>query len=465
MRIILTLALLCCTSLVSAQTRPQLTVDGDRLEDPQGNSVIIRGLATMGMGMVYGNEASPGGYIPITPIQFIDRATQTDADGEVWYSTAIRLNFERYPSVNTARLYTTENVPYAMPDTTPVSAWSAGTYQMGEIRSISGSRYVCADSSCASMPPSSPWRLVSDDYDQTEMNANFAAWKAAVMDPVVDRAVANGLYVVICEFDFGPAHHPTRYARMLDFWQRMAASSYKNHPNIIFELWNESETIGTYDGGPGSWATQKPYIEDVIDVIRNEGANNIIIIPPPFYSAWIAEATSNPISGTNLAYSLHQYREQWEAFSSNRDQINTALASNVPVIMTEWGDGFSPNSNACNGGGSSNPLLQWPDFSSVSPALRELIEPSDGSSNPVAGWFAWSHSINWCPTVWENNSMTDPAVMGIATRQWLEDMRFDSQPEESSGNSPTKRMRLRVGLLPFLLLPFVFIYSRIGRSL
>ena len=32
----------------------------------------------------------------------------------------------------------------------------------------------------------------------------------------------------------------------------MAVSQWANHPKVIFELWNESETIGSFNGGPGS---------------------------------------------------------------------------------------------------------------------------------------------------------------------------------------------------------------------
>ena len=66
---------------------------------------------------------------------------------------------------------------------------------------------------------------------------------------------------------------------MLDFWKRMAASQWANHPQVMFELWNESEDIGAHRGGPGSWADQKPAIQETIDAIRAAGARNIIIVP------------------------------------------------------------------------------------------------------------------------------------------------------------------------------------------
>jgi hypothetical protein len=109
----------------STAGRPPLTVSGGGFVDPAGKRVVLRGVSSMGMGMVYGDKDRPGGYLPMSPSQYIDRATQTDATGQKWYSTAIRLVFERFPSVNPSRLYKTENNPYAIPDTVPVAAWEA----------------------------------------------------------------------------------------------------------------------------------------------------------------------------------------------------------------------------------------------------------------------------------------------------------------------------------------------------
>jgi hypothetical protein len=262
------------------------------------------------------------------------------------------------------------------------------------------------------------WQRMSVDYPPDQALANFNDWKAKVMDPAVQAAVANGLYVVITDFDFGPAHHPLRHRRMLDFWQRMAASQWANHSQVLFELWNESEDIGSYAGGPGSWVLQKPVIQETVDAIRAAGANNVIVVPTPFYSAWVGEATASPLSGTNLAYAFHAYRSQWEAYSSNRDQILQAMASGQALVMTEWGDDTNP----------TDPNATWATTTSVPPSLRQLLEPSEGSAHPPIGWFAWSLSTNWAPGLFNDNAFTQPNAFGVATRQWLFDKRGDSQP-------------------------------------
>src|SRR6516164_1460498 len=121
----------------STEGRPPLTVSGNKFVDPTGKTVRLRGISSMGMAMVYGDKDRPGSYLPMTPKQYVDRAIQVDATGQRWYSTAIRLVFERFPSVNPSRLYKTENSPYAMPDTVPVAAWQAShQYEEGQVVSM-----------------------------------------------------------------------------------------------------------------------------------------------------------------------------------------------------------------------------------------------------------------------------------------------------------------------------------------
>ena len=492
----------------STAGRPPLTVSGNKFVDPAGKTVVLRGVSSMGMGMVYGDKDRPGTYLPMTPAQYVDRAIQTDATGQKWHSTAIRLVFERFPSVNPSRLYKIENSPYAMPDTVPVAAWqtahsyeegevaaaggkrfrvakklwrgdrgfawNAQPYQVGEIVvNIQGNVYRCTESTGSGNPAGdwgrfptgtgtaiteeqgnlhyvwsyvgvfgrsgetvpfklkpvadnqqqwyvdnlTTWQYMSNDYSPTQSAARFDDWKSKVMDPVVRRAIDDGLYVVICDFDFGPAHHPLRHARMLDFWTRLARSPWANHPQVIFELWNESEDIGSYAGGPGSWAQQKPVIQETIDAIRAAGATNVIIVPTPFYSAWAGEATASPLTGSNLAYALHQYRSTWEAYPSNRDQINQAMASGQAIVWTEWADDTA----------QTNPALMWPTVATAPPSLRQLLEPGEGAMHPAAGWFAWSLSQSWSPVLFSDAALTKPTPFGVAARQWLLDKRNEDE--------------------------------------
>jgi hypothetical protein len=508
--LLLVFAAIVLTHPVATQPAPlsKLHVVGDHFVDGTGATVVLRGAASMGMGMVYGDKANHGTYLPMTPAQYIDRAIQTDATGVRWWANSIRLNFERFPSASPGRLYTIENSPYAMPDTIAFAPWRAGAsyaegnlagagrqrwrvvkkswradrgfpwnapaYAVGDLvvgladdasrnswyrcikvegtgppgghweRSPRGTATYVEDQGgiqytwefvgpfgvSGDVPPSSlrpltdnqatyyidgrvSWQRLGNDYTPAQAAASFADWQAKVLDPVVQRAIDDRLYVVICEFDFGPAHNPLRRARMLDLWPRLARSKWGNHPQVIFELWNESEDIGTFAGGPGSWSQQKPVVQEVVNAIR-EIADNVIIIPTPFYSAWVGEATASPVVGSNLVYAWHQYRSQWEMYASNRAQIEEGLASGLPIVVTEWGDDTDAPVGA-----------QWPTTTTVPPALRVLLE---GGPHPVAGWFAWSMSQAWSPRMFSDAALTRPTPFGIAARDWMLDLHNGGAP-------------------------------------
>lgn len=490
---------------------PALTVSGNKLVTAAGKTVILRGVSSQGLGMVYGDKANPGTYLPMSVADYVKRAVQTDGQGQPWYSRAIRLCFERFPCTDPTRLYSTENVPYAMPDTIPVAPWQPSTNLADqELCASGGSRYrlsqrkwradkgqpwnpgayVVGDvlagweapshvyrctavpavvtpntnwgggpnhssgdatdsfgntwtylgefGTTGTVPPSSltpvidnqepgaivkylidglaSWQYESPDYTPAQALANWRDWKSKVMDPAISAAKAAGLYVVVCYFDFGPAHHPLLQARLEAFWALMAQSQWADDPAVLFELWNESCDVGSFSGGPGSWAQQKPAIQAVVNAIR-ASATNVIIVPPPFFSARVGEATASPIQSNNIAYALHQYRSQFESYSSNRDQITQGLASGQCVIMTEWGDDTNP----------TDPAKTWATTSSVTP-LRTLIEPSAGATNPAAGWFAWALTNSWGPDLYADAALTQPTAFGQAVRGWLSDLKGDSQP-------------------------------------
>ena len=495
---------------------PQLTVKGAQLQDPHGNQVILRGLATEGLGMVYGDKSNPGTYVGVTPAQYILRALQTDAHGP-WYSKCLRLCFERFPCTDQTLLYSVENAPYAMPDTISFAAWAANTNYLGaEISASGGNRYrvvqrkwradkgqlwnltpyVLGDVlsawnppsghnpvyQCTGVPatfvlpanpnwgggptqtsgtsvdifgytwsyigefgtsgtigpsslPSTPdfdgaqsqyycdglvsWKYESVDYTSAQALANFQAWKAAVMDPVIGTAKAADLYVIICDFDSGPAQHPLRSARATAFWTLMA-QSYANDPQVLFELWNEAYDIGGYSGSPGSWAVQAPVIQTLVNTIRTLGANNVIIVPTPFYSSQIQEATSAPLTGANLCYALHLYASQWQNYPTSRTEIAAGLASGQCIFVTEMGDDTNP----------TDPTKTWiTTAGQIPPSMEGLFEPSLGAVNPPAGIIAWDMSgSNWTPQLWSDNSLLVPTPYGIAVQGWLAQMKGDHQP-------------------------------------
>jgi endoglucanase len=85
-----------------------------------------------------------------------------------------------------------------------------------------------------------------------------------------------------------------------------------------------------------SWGSVlKPYHEALIATIRQRDSDNVIILGTPKWSQDVDVAAQDPISGTNLIYTLHFYA--CDHTSWLRDKGDTALGAGLPLFVTEWG--------------------------------------------------------------------------------------------------------------------------------
>jgi hypothetical protein len=257
---------------------PPLTVVGNRLQDPTGKTIILRGSSLIDIGALY--AWSGGSAAAITTR--MDKVAAAGVQGHV-----VRLPV--YPKISY-----NEDAPFCSPLPYPVGTGRATT--------------------CT---PTAP--MTASDY------------VARVLRPAVDYARSKNLYVIIDYHQIDDALTGTSAADATTFWNDVAAQ-FASYPNVLYEPFNEPLDLSA------TWAAFKPVVQGWVDTIRARAPSNIIIVPSMRWDQRPGDAASNPPAGTNLMYTAHIYPQNWnQTFQS---QLATALAR-APVFITEWGYTYS----------------------------------------------------------------------------------------------------------------------------
>jgi len=279
-------------------TLPRLTVSGNKLQDPTGKTIILRGSALIDIGSLYwyGGQSAAG------IATRMDKVAAAGVQGHV-----VRLPV--YPQIdyNTGGGATCSPCPY------PVGTGPTA--------------------SCAAKSP-----LSAADYF------------TKVLKPAVDYATSKNLYVIVDYHQIDNATSGTSAADAKTFWTDIAPK-FAGASNVLYEPFNEPIDTNV------SWSTLKPVVQQLIDTIRAGAPRNIIIVPSNTWDQHPGDAASNPPTGTNLMYTAHIYGSNWStAFQS---QVATATAK-APVFISEWGyDNSDPSSfgtslqTTVNGDGAS----------------------------------------------------------------------------------------------------------------
>ncbi len=191
--------------------------------------------------------------------------------------------------------------------------------------------------------------------DQTDDGAAYRA----IVDNLVDACAAARVYIDLDLHwsDCGKwvneggklGQHNMPDQNSVTFWQDMA-TRYKNHPNVIFGLYNEPHDVpwdlwrngGTVTDIPAQWnpdQTQITYeavgMQKLYDTVRATGAQNVVTVGGLDWAYDLSGVLQgDAIKGVNYLYETHPYpnKKDW-------DKCFGEVSKKYPVYVGEWGFG------------------------------------------------------------------------------------------------------------------------------
>ncbi len=319
---------------------PWLTVNGNKLQDPTGKTIILRGSALIDIGSLYwyGGQSAAG----ITTR--LDKIAAAGVQGHV-----VRLPV--YPKVD---------------------------YNSGGGATCSPCPYPVGTGPTAGCTPASP--LSAADY------------VAKVLKPAVDYATSKNLYVIVDYHQIDNAASGTSAADAKTFWTDIAPR-FAGASNVIYEPFNEPIDTNV------PWSTLKPVVQQLIDTIRAGAPRNLIIVPSNVWDQHPGDAASDPPTGTNLMYTAHIYPSNWS--SAFQSQVATAAAK-APVFISEWGYANSDPASfgtslqtTVNGDGAS--WTAWVTDNAWTPSIfgDSSLTTLTSFGSLVKSWLAATANSDW----------------------------------------------------------------------
>lgn len=188
-------------------------------------------------------------------------------------------------------------------------------------------------------------KWLKDDWKCTIVRAAMAVdYEGYLINPqtefnkvstVVDACIKEGIYVIV---DWHDHHAEDHLAQSKEFFRQISLK-YGNTPNIIYEIYNEPLQV--------SWTNVlKPYAQEIINTIRQNDPDNLIVVGTPNWSQDVDAAALSPLTGNNIAYTFHFYTSTHK--QDLRNKAITAISKGLPLFVTEYGISEANGSGTIN---------------------------------------------------------------------------------------------------------------------
>lgn len=149
-----------------------------------------------------------------------------------------------------------------------------------------------------------------------------------LIDNGVSYASQNNMYAII-DWHILSDGNPNQYINeAMAFFDEMS-KKYNGNTNVLYEICNEPN-------GSTTWEDVKSYAVQVIDVIRKNDKDAVIIVGTPEWCQRIDAAADDPITGySNIMYGLHFYAATHT--DELRNRMVSAIEKGLPVFVSEFG--------------------------------------------------------------------------------------------------------------------------------
>ena len=173
---------------------------------------------------------------------------------------------------------------------------------------------------------------------------------------IVDNCQIQGIYVIIDWNILYGEEYDEHQEAAVDFFKRFS-SIYAYSPNVIYEINNDPLTPDKELEAGEEWEEYIcPFVTEVIDAIRGNGSDSLIIVGTPDNSTSVDAASDSPLDYSNIAYSARLLSGL--DTDTQKEKLDAALDDEVCVFVTQWG-----LTNDLGGGGIHvSESLKWIEF-------------------------------------------------------------------------------------------------------